>query len=45
MSFGCHSARLFASGDDHTSIGREAADIKRKYPAQNIGFADDEPSG
>jgi hypothetical protein len=29
------------SGDrDHTSIGWEAADIKRKYPAQNIDFAD-----
>jgi hypothetical protein len=31
------------SGDrDHISIGRESADIERKYPAQNIDFADDE---
>jgi hypothetical protein len=30
------------SGDDHTSIGREAADIKRNYLAQNIDFADEE---
>jgi hypothetical protein len=36
-----HSPR----GDDHTSIGPEAADIKRKYPAQDIDFPDDEPSG
>jgi hypothetical protein len=30
------------SGDDHTSIGGEAADIKRNNPAQNIDFADEE---
>jgi hypothetical protein len=25
-----------------SSIGRESADIRRKYPAQNIDFADDQ---
>jgi hypothetical protein len=30
------------SGDDHTSIGGEVADIKRNNPAQNIDFADEE---
>jgi hypothetical protein len=35
------AARSPVDDRDHISIGLRRVDIKRKYPAQNIGFSDD----